>query len=52
MTKARIQADAVAFYQKIEAAASSLSRANLSGVIGARGSYTTYTLKGENGNVA
>jgi hypothetical protein len=35
MTKTRIPADAVAFYLKIEAAASSLSRANLSGVIGA-----------------
>lgn len=34
MTRARIPADAVAFYLKIEAAASSLSRANLSGVIG------------------
>lgn len=34
MTKARIPANAVAFYLKIEAAASSLSRANLSGVIG------------------
>jgi hypothetical protein len=34
MTRARIPADAVAFYLKIDAAASSLSRANLSGVIG------------------
>ena len=34
MTKARIPANAVAFCLKIEAAASSLSRANLSGVIG------------------
>lgn len=35
MTKARIPANAVAFYLKIDAASSSLSRANLSGVIGA-----------------
>lgn len=34
MTKARIPAEAVALYLKIEAAAQSLSRANLSGVIG------------------
>jgi hypothetical protein len=34
MIKSRIPANAVAFYLKIEAASSSLSRANLSGVVG------------------